>query len=834
MDHIKLKVAEALQEDVNNGVARIDSGYMHEIGVRRGDFVMIKGDKETVAMVDRAYPGDIGLNIVRIDGITRRNAKTSIGEFVEVYRADVEEAQKVYLAPSGNEPFNQPPLILKKGMIGKAVIKGDVVALGSGRRRRISMSDSPFDDIFSFMTDEIYSFGLGGIKFVVTKTVPEGAVVITDETEIIYNPNAVVEEEKKIGVSYEDVGGLTDEIKKVREMVELPLKHPELFKRLGIDAPKGILLYGPPGTGKTLLAKAVANETNSNFLLINGPEIMSKYYGQSEANLRKKFEEAEKNAPSIIFIDEIDAIAPKREDIKGEVERRVVAQLLTLMDGLKARGQVVVIAATNMVNEIDPALRRPGRFDREIEVGVPNKEARKEILQIHTRNMPLIGDFDKKNVISVLKEYKQKSVEDEHNDSKKDSTESKDSVKISSKTALVNEAIDKIKSLKTKEEVIDYLKSSNASLYGIVNTKLREQMLDRIAEITHGYVGADLAALSREAAMIRLRAVVPDIENLKDQNEISKEILEKLQITIDDFYEALKFVKPSAMREVLIEVPDVKWSDVGGLEEVKQELIEVVDWPIKVPDAFSTMGIKPPKGILLYGPPGTGKTLLAKAVANETKVNFISVKGPEILSKYVGESERAVRKIFEKARQTSPSIVFIDELDAIAPKRGLYDNRVSETVVNQLLTEMDGMQELRNVVVLAATNRPDIIDSALLRPGRFDRLIYVPSPDEESRLKILKTQTKNMPLDKDVDLEELAKLTENYVGADLAALCREAAIISLREDIYAKKISMKHFEKALEVVKPSVTEEIKKYYDEMKEKLKATHKTMEVVPNYYG
>jgi transitional endoplasmic reticulum ATPase len=563
-----------------------------------------------------------------------------------------------------------------------------------------------------------------------------------------------LDEEKILEVTYEDVGGLTDEIKKVREMVELPLKHPEIFERLGIEPPKGVLLHGPPGTGKTLLAKAVANETNSHFILINGPEIMSKYYGQSEQNIRKKFEDAEKNAPSIIFIDEIDAIAVKREDSHGEVERRVVAQLLALMDGLKSRGKVVVIAATNIPDAIDPALRRPGRFDREIEIGVPGKEARLNILKIHTRNMPLTKDFD----------------------------------------------------------------------------------LKRIADITHGFVGADLASLTKEAAMVVLRRLLPELK-IKEEEPIPKEFLEKLKIGQDDFVEALKTVRPSAMREVLVEVPNITWEDVGGLADVKQELKEAVEWPLKFPEAFTTLGVKPPQGILLYGPPGTGKTLMAKAVAKQCEANFILVKGPELLSKWVGESEKAVRKVFKRARQTSPTIIFFDEIDSLAPKRGMStDSNVTERVVNQLLTEMDGLEDLNNVVVIAATNRPDILDTALLRPGRFDRIILVPVPDFDARKAIFAVHTKSMPLGSDVSIDYLAQKSEGYVGADIEAVCREAAIFVLREDIKAKKVTKKAFEKALEKVRPSVTKEIDELYRQMQDYFKQAHaKQMEKEkPSYYG
>jgi transitional endoplasmic reticulum ATPase len=553
--------------------------------------------------------------------------------------------------------------------------------------------------------------------------VTEGTVV-----EISTTPAKRIEEVS--GITYEDIGGLHEELQRIREMIELPLKHPELFRHLGIEPPKGVILYGPPGTGKTLIAKAIANETGAHFISINGPEIMSKFYGESEARLREVFQEAEQNAPSIVFIDELDAIAPKRGEVTGEVERRVVSQLLTLMDGLKSRGQVVVIGATNRIEAIDPALRRPGRFDREIRIGVPDRNGRREILLIHTRRMPLAEDVD----------------------------------------------------------------------------------LDELADITHGFVGADIAALVREAAMNALRRYLPEIDLEKEV--IPAEVLEKIKVSREDFANALKTIQPSALREVVLEVPNVKWTDIGGLEAVKQELMEAVEWPLKYPEVFKRLGIRPPRGILLYGPPGTGKTLLAKAVATESQANFISVKGPEVLSKWVGESEKAVREIFRKARETAPCIIFFDELDSIAPRRGFHtDAGVTDRIVNQLLTEMDGIQSLKGVVILGATNRPDILDPALLRPGRFDRVLYVPPPDKAARLAIFKIHTREMPLDEDVDLDILASVTEGYTGADIEAVVREAAMLAARENINAQKVSMRHFEKALLKIKPSVGAEEKAEYD---------------------
>ncbi len=755
---VKLKVAEAIQDDVNKGIVRIDSSYMHQIDCRPGDIVEIEGERITVGIADRAYPGDIGLNIIRLDGLIRRNAKTSISDFVTVRKAEIKEAKKVVIAPARKGiMIRANPIIFKQGLLGRAVMKGDVVSLGGTRRRRNTMSGSPFfNEVFNMLDENMIGFGLGDLKFVVAEAQPKGAVIITENTVVDFNPEAAeLKEEKLPEVTYEDIGGLDEEVKKVREMVELPLKHPEIFERLGIDPPKGVLLHGPPGTGKTLLAKAVASETNSNFILINGPEIMSKYYGQSEENLRKKFEEAEKNAPSIIFIDEIDAIASKREESKGEVERRVVAQLLAIMDGLKSRGKVVVIAATNIPNSLDPALRRPGRFDRELEIGVPGKPGRLNILKIHTRNMPLDKDVN----------------------------------------------------------------------------------LEVIADVTHGFVGADLSSLAKEAAMIVIRKILPDIKMGQNDEPIPQEVLDKLVIHQEDLTEALKVVRPSALREVLIEVPNVKWDDVGGLASVKQEIKETVEWPINNKASFQRLGIKPPKGVLLYGPPGTGKTLLAKAVATESQSNFIVVKGPELLSKWVGESEKAVRKIFEKARQTAPTIIFFDEIDSIAPKRGISsDSGVTERVVNQLLTEMDGLQELNDIVIIGATNRPDIIDSALLRPGRFDRIIMVGAPDTESRKNIFGIHTKNMPLASDVDIDVLVARSEGYVGADIESVVREAAILALRDDPNTVSVSQEYFLKALDKVQPSVTKEIEEAYRELEKTFRKARaqELRDARPSYYG
>ncbi|MBR9699762.1 CDC48 family AAA ATPase, partial [Candidatus Woesearchaeota archaeon] len=721
VNEIKLKVAEAIQDDVNKGIVRIDSSYMNQAGVRPGDIVEIGGERKTVAIADRAYPGDIGLNIIRMDGIIRRNAKAGIGELVVAKKAEVQEAKKVIIAPARKGVMVRASSdIFKQGLLGRAVAKGDIVALGGTKRRRSSVHDNPFfDDVFNILDESMLGFGFGDLKFLVADTSPKQAVIITDETEVVFNPEAVEIDdfEGMPEIAYEDIGGLDEEIKKIREMVELPLKHPEVFERLGVEPPKGVLLHGPPGTGKTLLAKAVANETNSHFIVINGPEIMSKYYGQSEENLRKKFEEAEKNAPSILFIDEIDAIASKREETKGEVERRVVAQLLAVMDGLKSRGKVVVIAATNVPNILDPALRRPGRFDREIEIGVPGKEGRLKILKIHTRNMPL---YTKGQAAKETKE-----IEENYRQALSDALQILDNHRVTKKG--LETKIQKY--LKEHPEKNDLFKNIDSDILfkhiHKVLTNPNVVYLDEFANITHGFVGADLASLAKESAMIVLRRVLPDLK-LEEEEAIPKEMLDQLRITRKDILEALKSVRPSALREVLIEIPDIKWDDVGGLDDVKQELKEAVEWPLKHPDAFKRVGVKPPKGILLYGAPGTGKTMLAKAVASESESNFISVKGPELLSKWVNETPQIVKKLFRKARQVSPAIIFIDEIDSVASSRVTNSVHQGMEAVNALLTEMDGLEEMHDVVILAATNRPDIIDTGLLRPGRFDRIILVP------------------------------------------------------------------------------------------------------------
>ena len=756
---IKLKVAEAQQDDVNKGIVRIDSQIMRELGIQQGSIVEIEGSRKSVAIAGRAFPSDIGLAIIRMDGLTRKNAGTSIGEYASIRAVDVKPATHVAIAPAQKGVAIQvlgSTDAFKRALLGRAMIKGDIISLGGTKRRRVTLTGNPlFDDVFRLLDEEGFGLGLGlgDQKYLVVSTSPKDTVLITEDTEVEVLPEAVeLKDEKFPEVTYEDIGGLQEELRKVREMIELPLKHPELFETLGIQPPKGVLLYGPPGTGKTLIAKAVANEASANFISVAGPEIMNKFVGEAEKRLRDIFIEAEKSAPSIVFIDEIDAIAPKREESYGEVERRVVAQLLALMDGLKSRGRVIVIAATNRPDALDPALRRGGRFDREIEIGVPNKEGRLDIMKIHTRVMPITKDVD----------------------------------------------------------------------------------LKELADVTHGFVGADMEGLCKEAAMAALRRVTQQLNiDWRASERVPQEILGKLSVTKADFKDALKMVRPSAMREVLIETPKVKWEDIGGLENAKQEIMEAVEWPLKNPEAFKRLGIRPPRGILLYGPSGCGKTLLAKAVATESQANFICVKGPEVISKWVGESEKAVRDIFKKARQVSPCIVFFDEIDSIASKRGgSMDNKVTERVVDQILTEMDGLEEMTDVVVLAATNRPELLDSALLRPGRFDRFLLVPPPSEKMRLDIFKIQLQNMPVEKGITAVDLAKRTEGYSGADIEAICREAAMLALREDIKAKIVKQEHFEAAMLKVKPSLSKrEIEKYTSSI-EAVKRGETT--VTPAYMG
>lgn len=705
MSEIQLRVGDARQRDVGRGIARIDQKTMQKLGISAGDVVEICGKRTTSAIAWPAYSEDQNRDLLRIDGFTRKNAGVAINEYVIVRAAKVKPALSIALAPvdmrlNVDEDFTN---FVKNRLMERTLVEGDttlVMMLGHA------------------------------IPFTTTKTRPHGIVKVTAETKLTILNEPAPEGKGLPRTTYEDVGGLHEEIQRVREMVELPLRHPELFQRLGIEPPKGVLLHGPPGCGKTLLARAVANESEANFFSINGPEIMSKFYGESEARLREIFQQAQQNAPGIIFIDELDAIAPKREEVTGEVERRVVAQLLALMDGLSGRGNVIVIGATNRPGALDPALRRPGRFDREIEIGVPDKPGRYEIIQIHTRGMPLAEGVD----------------------------------------------------------------------------------LKKLSEITHGYTGADLSALGRETAMKSLRRYLPQI-NLEEER-IPPSVLEKMEVTMEDFVNAYKEITPTAMREVYIEIPTVHWDDIGGLGEVKEDLKEAVEWPLNNPEIFSRLGIKPPKGILLIGPPGCGKTLLGKAVATESAANFITIKGPEIFSKWVGESEKAIREVFRKARMAAPAVIFFDEIDSLLPRRGLGfgDSGVSERVISQLLTEMDGMVTLEDIVVIAATNRPDMVDPAVLRPGRFDRLIYVPEPDEESKIQIFKIYTKNMPLAKDVDAKALASNSRNYSGADIEALCREAAMIALRRDVNVKEVTIRDFEEAKKRIGPSTTPDMEKWY----------------------
>ncbi len=817
MDEITLTVAKAYPNDSGRGIARLDPHTMMVLQLTPGDIIELEGKRRTSAKVWRADRIDWDQDIIRIDGFIRQNAGGGIGDHVKIKKADVKIANRIVLAPPEGTSIQfggEAEDMVKRQIMKRSMVKGDIIPV-------MSTMAHPF--LGRVVTGQT-------IPLIAIEAEPEGILLITESTEIKLREKPVTLEVTGTGITYEDIGGLSDEIQRLREMIELPMKHPEVFERLGIDSPKGVLMYGPPGTGKTLIARAVANESGSNFFSIAGPEIMSKYYGESEQRLRELFEQANKEAPSIIFIDELDSIAPKREEVTGEVERRVVAQLLTMMDGLEERGQVVVIGATNRIDAIDPALRRPGRFDREIEIGVPNRNERIEILQIHTRGMPLSQDVS----------------------------------------------------------------------------------LEDIADITHGFVGADISALAREAAMKALRRYLPQI---KLDEAVPREVLNSMQVTVNDFDAALKEVEPSAMREVLVEIPEVSWEDVGGLDDAKQEIVEAVEWPIKSPEKFEMMGIKPPKGVLLYGPPGTGKTLLAKAVANESSSNFISIRGPQLLSKWLGESEKSIRDIFKKARQVAPCILFFDELDAIAPIRGMeMGSKASERVVNQLLTELDGIESLKSVVVIAATNRPEIVDPALIRSGRFDRLVFVGPPGREGRIEIFRIHLKKLSnemavfnwdsvpgndgirlikflkddlgisrpeyakiaknetdrtirvinedryveislnnkedlvvfkfndgrtyslkarkdgghiniydekkLSDDVNIEELADLTENYVGADIESLCREAVMLALREDFNIRKIEMRHFRTALKKIRPALVEGMIEYYEKLQEQFK--------------
>jgi transitional endoplasmic reticulum ATPase len=698
---ITLKVAETNPKFVGRGMALIDPKVMEELDLSTGDVIEVSGEKNGYVILWSSPPTDYGKKLIRIDGYTRNEIGVGIDDTVTIRKVIVKKAEQVILAPTEELAIVGLEEYLPELLDGRVVAKGEVIPLNvMGRRIGFTVTSVSPSDATVSLIDSNTEFVIGTVPKQAAKGVPR--------------------------VTYEDIGGLRNEVQKVREMIELPLRHPEIFERIGIEAPKGVLLHGPPGTGKTLLAKAVANETNANFYSIGGPEIMSKFYGESEEKLREIFKEAQENAPSIIFIDEIDSIAPKREEVSGDMEKRIVSQLLTLMDGISSRGRIVVIGATNRPNAIDPALRRPGRFDREIEIGIPDEKGRLDILLIHTRGMPLTEDVD----------------------------------------------------------------------------------LASIARVTHGFVGADLHALSKEAAMRSLRRILPEID--LHQPKIPAEILNKIKVTKQDFDEALKDVQPSAMREVLVQRPNVRWEDIGGLQGIKDELAEAIEWPLKHADLFAEADVKPPKGILLYGPPGTGKTMIAKAVAATSEANFISIKGPELISKWVGESEKGVREVFRKARQAAPCVVFFDELDAIAPRRGSEgDAHVTERVISQMLTELDGLEDLKGVVVIAATNRPDIIDEALLRPGRFDRILEVPPPDRDARKQIFQIHTKKKPLDSDVKLDKLVEMTDGMTGAEIAAIVNAAAMTAIKEHIKQKgtklKISMKHFEGAFSKIRTTTS-----------------------------
>jgi transitional endoplasmic reticulum ATPase len=702
MKEITLRIAEASQRHVGKGIAVIDPKVVEDNKWETAQILELVGNRKSHV---KLWPGtieDYGTGIIKIDGIMRQNIGAGIGEKVSVKKVDAAQADQVTLSPIEKLSAEGFQEYMQANYIGHVLTNGDTLLVATQ---------------------------LGGkTQLVVTSTSPAGKpVVVTAQTKFKLGSMTKIMDRSMPRVTYDDLGGLKNEVQKIREMVELPMRHPELFEKLGVEAPKGVLLYGPPGTGKTLLAKAVAGETNAHFISLSGPEIMGKFYGESEERLRDIFKQAEENAPSIIFIDEIDSIAPKREEVTGEVEKRVVSQLLTLLDGMKSRGKVVVIAATNRPDSLDPALRRPGRLDREIEIGIPNEEGRKEILDIHTRGMPL-------------------------------------DVKVN---------------------------------------------LDQIAKVTHGFVGADLEILAKEAAMRSLRRILPDID-LKEE-KIPNEILQKIIITDDDFKDALKEVRPSALREVLVQVPNVTWGDIGGLESLKEELHEAVEWPLKHKEAFEYADVRGPKGILLYGPPGTGKTLIAKAVAHTTESNFISIKGPELLSKWVGESEKGVREVFRKAHQAAPCIIFLDELDSLAPSRssGSSDSHVTERVVSQLLTEIDGLEELNNVLVIGATNRVDLIDNALLRPGRFDRILEVPMPDSKAREHIFKIHTKKKPLDNNINFARLVELADGFSGAEVEGVCNRAAMSAIRRYVNSKeksfksiKITQEDLENAIEKIRP--------------------------------
>jgi transitional endoplasmic reticulum ATPase len=701
MSEIELKIEEMPQAYVGKGVAMVDPKIIEKNNWKPGQILELSSKKKSHVRLWSGFPEDYGSKVIRIDGLTRYNIGASIGENLSIRAAEGTDAEQIVLSPIEKIHAEGLHEYMSSLYQGHVFTTGDTVIVNTQMGHKIQL--------------------------VVTSTKPSKPVIVTDETIFKLGDITKLDDPSIPRITYDDLGGLKNEIQKIREMVELPMRHPELFEKIGIESPKGVLLYGPPGTGKTLLAKAVAGETNSHFTSLSGPEIMAKHYGESEEKLRDIFKQAEENAPSIIFIDEIDSIAPKREEVSGELEKRIVSQLLTLMDGMKSRGKVIVIAATNRPDSIDPALRRPGRFDREIEIGIPDEEGRLQILNIHTRGMPL----DKK---------------------------------------------------------VD---------------------LKKISKTTHGFVGADLEVLCKEAAMRSLRRILPEI-NLQEE-KVSKDILQKIKITSEDFTDALKEVRPSALREVLVQTPNVSWDDVGGLDQLKETLREAIEWPLKYKDAFEYAQIKPPKGILLYGPPGTGKTLIAKAVATTTESNFISIKGPELLSKWVGESEKGVREIFRKARQAAPCIIFFDEVDALVPKRGSADSgsHVTESVVSQILTEIDGLEELNNVLIIGATNRLDIVDPALLRPGRFDRIIEVPNPDARGIEMIFAIHTKKKPLADDVDLKKLTEMAKGFSGAEIEEVCNRAALLGVRRFVENKEKSVKSIKITQKDLEQSI-EEIKK------------------------